>query len=33
VDGYAVHAAIVTGAFFSPDDLAVNHHRVDGELI
>jgi len=33
VEGSAFHASIVTGADFAPEDLAANHHRVDGEAI
>jgi len=28
VDGYAVHASIVIGSAFVPDDLAANHYRL-----
>jgi len=31
VDGFAVHAVIVNGSALAPDDLAANHHRVDGK--
>jgi len=31
VDGYAVHAVMVSGADVVPDDLAANHHRVGGK--
>jgi len=30
VDGFAVHAVIVGGSGFVPDDLAANDHRVGG---
>ena len=30
VDGSPVHAVIVTGSDFAPDDLAANNHRVGG---
>ncbi len=33
VDGFAVHAVIVIGSAFAPDDLAANHHRVDGRAV
>lgn len=32
VGGYAADAVVVVGFVFAPDDLAVNHHRVDGEV-
>ncbi len=30
VDGFAVHAVMVTVSALAPNDLAANHHRVDG---
>jgi len=33
VDGYAVHAVIANDAIHGPDDIATNHHRVDGRAV
>jgi hypothetical protein len=33
VDGWAVHAVMVDGADFAPDEIGTNDRRVNGEAV